>query len=137
MDYFIMTDLVGIIPGKFVIEALDDNEDGAADTDVFTQLQTDAKSRVHAALGPRYSTPFSNPLPDIVVESAKVFAAEQCYTRRGKDAPAALTARVKDLESRLQKIGAGEMPLDPDIDRDQASASAITEDSKLGSKLSV
>ena len=130
--YFSLGDLQGIVPNAFLTEALDDDLDGVVDDDVFAQLQTDASDSVHAALGGRYTTPFSPIVPAIVRESAKVFAANQLYTRRGKEAPATLVKRAEQLREQLVEIGKGAMPLDPNLDRANPSVSVISENSKLG-----
>jgi phage gp36-like protein len=132
MAYFTLQDLKGLVPDPFLTEALDDDSDGTIDEDVFAQLQTDASDSVHSALGGRYSTPFTPIVPAIVREAAKVFAANQIYTRRGKEAPASLVKRADQLRAQLIEIGKGAMPLDPNIDRARPSASAITEPSLLG-----
>lgn len=131
-DYFTIDDLKGIVPGPFLTEALDDDADGDVDDAVFAQLQLDARDSVHAALGGRYTTPFDPIVPAVVRESAKVFAAVQLYTRRGKEPPASLVKRADKLRDQLMEIGKGSLELDPNVDPAHPPASIITARSKLG-----
>lgn len=82
-DYVTMSDISGRLPAAFLIQALDDDNDGAADAGVWTQIAADVKGRIDGILGTKYAVPFENPLPAIVTEAARVFACEALYTRRG------------------------------------------------------
>jgi phage gp36-like protein len=136
--YVTMTDLSGLIPLPFLIEGLDDNNDGAADADVWNQVASDVASVIEQKLGGRFTVPFTNPIPVVVLGAAKTLAAEQIYTRRGRtDANGRLVnpfkAAADDVRAQLDKIGAGELPLDPAKNRQQPSATVITAPSRTAS----
>jgi phage gp36-like protein len=136
--YVTMTDLSGMIPLPFLVEGLDDNADGAADASVWSQVAADVSAVIDGKLGGRYTVPFTNPLPAIVVSAAKTLAAEQIYTRRGRtDADGRLvnpfTKQANDVRAQLDRIAAGADPLDPSKNRQQPSATVITGPSKTAS----
>ncbi len=136
--YVTMTDLSGMIPLPFLIEGLDDNNDGAADAAVWSQVAADVASVIDGKLGGRYSVPFANPLPSVVVNAAKILAAEQIYTRRGRvDANGRIvnpfTKLADDVRTQLDAIAKGDIPLNPAINRQQPSATVITAPSKTAS----
>ena len=134
-----MADISGMIPPKLLIEGLDDNGDGEADPCAIDQVFQQASDAVDALLEGRFTTPFTNPIPMIVVQSAKVFAAELIYQRRGtkpEDNP--FTKQADQLrgpkDGKLVKIARGEEPLFPSIQRAKPSATVIGEPSKTASK---
>jgi phage gp36-like protein len=139
MPYLMMADLTGMIPGQFLIEALDDDGDGAADPAVLSVVLQQASDAVDAILGVRFTTPFQNPIPTIVQNAAKIFAAELCYQRRGKSAednPFTKQAnQLRDPENGiLSKIAKGELPLAPTLERAKASVSIIGDPAKTTSQ---
>lgn len=138
-DYVTMTDITGMIPGQFLAEGLDDDGDGQADAAVWTQVAADVKSAIDGILGARFAVPFENPLPAVVTRAAKVLAAEQIYTRRGRtDASGKLvnpfTKQADDIRAQLAAIAAGDAPLAPSVERQQPSVSVIGSPSKTSSK---
>lgn len=113
-DYFVTGDLSGRIPTKFLIQALDDDKDGAADPAVITAMQADVKADIDARLGKRYNVPFGNPLPAIVRSAAVIIACEMVYARRGvkaEDNPYA--GQAKAVRQQLDRIGGGKESLLP------------------------
>jgi phage gp36-like protein len=139
MPYISMADITGMIPRKFLIEGLDDDGDGEAEAATINQVLEQASGMVDALLEGRYATPFSNPLPKVVCEAAKVFACELIYQRRGTPADqnpwTKQASQYRDpVSGMLTKIAAGTMPLYPTIQRADASAVAITGASKAASK---
>lgn len=135
--YVALTDLQAIIPPAFLTQALDDDSDGVIDA--WTAVQAAAERAVNAALGVRFTVPFTDPIPPIVAEAAFLFAAEACYTRRGVEFdqnPFGKSAST--MRATLRQIAAGEMPLAPTIERQKPSVSVITEPARTaGSGLSV
>jgi len=130
--YVSLTDLQAIIPPAFLTQALDDDSDGVIDA--WTAVQAAAERAVNAALGVRFTVPFTDPIPAIVTEAAFLFAAEACYTRRGVEfdqnpfgKPAAT------MRATLRQIAAGEMPLAPGLERQKPSVSVISEPSRTHS----
>ena len=130
-----MADLTGMIPGPFLIQALDDDSDGAADPAAWNSVAKDASDAVDGVLGGRFPVPFSNPLPAVVIAAAKLFAAEQIYARRGKSAQEnPFTKQATEMRAKLEEIAKGEQALAPTVNRAKPSATAITETSKTASK---
>ena len=127
MSYIAQSDLSGMVPPAFVVEALDDDRDGSADASAWTAVEADAASQIDSRLGGRYTVPFTEPLPALVIEAAKVFCAEALYLRRGQSGDAnPFLSRANDLRKRLQAIGAGEMPLSPTAAKTRPPVSVIT-----------
>ena len=81
------------------------------------------------------SVPFVNPIPNVVLDCARVFAAELLYKRRGtadKENPWA--SQAKTLRDKLAAIVKGDEPLTPEIQRANPSVSVVTEPAKTSSK---
>lgn len=130
MSYITYQDAAALIPGDFLLEALDDDRDGVPEA--WATVQAAAERAVDALLGLRYTTPFPPPAPAIVREAALIFACEACYLRRGvREHP--FTERAKQLSLLLARIASGELPLDPAIQRAAPSVSIITEPSRTHS----
>ena len=99
------TDLKGLMPLKRIVESLDDNGDGAADADAWTEVLKAADERVGDAFGG--SVP--SELTDSVGYARKVFCVEILFTRRGFSGDRnPFSSRAKDQESRLRKLASGE-----------------------------
>ncbi|MEM8954352.1 MAG: phage protein Gp36 family protein [Verrucomicrobiota bacterium] len=130
--YIAQTDIEGRIPPDFLLQALDDNSDGAADTGVWDRVAEDACQAVDARLAQRYETPFSTTDPPTIVKAAaEVFALEILYLRRGVAATEnPWTSQAETWRKKLDAIAMGHEPLTPDLQRAQPSANAITEPSK-------
>lgn len=132
MNYVELEDVRAMIPDTFLTQALDDNSDGVIDAWEIVQLA--ASEGVDGLLSTRYATPFTSP-PKFVKLSARVFAAEICYRRRGTpDAENPYFKQAESLRKLLAQIAAGEIALSADIERQKPSASIITETAKTFSK---
>ena len=92
----------------------------------------DVHSRIDGILGTRYTVPFANPLPAIVIDAAKIFACDAIYARRGKATKETnpWMERAANAYRTLEKIAKGELPLTPDKGRSNPSASVITDTAK-------
>lgn len=131
MAYVTQADLEGLLPPQFLLQALDDDEDGVADTGLWDKIAAQAADAVDALLGQRFDVPFAAPLPPIVSQAARIFAASALYRRRGYTADRnPFAADETRLAEKLSRIGQGKEPLTPDVDRAQDSISVITEDAK-------
>lgn len=131
-DYVTMADINGRIPSVFLVQALDDDEDGSADPEAWSAVLADVHSKIDGILGGRFEVPFGNPLPPIVVDAAKTFACDFIYARRGNSKPDnnPWHDRAKEAYETLKEIAGGQLPLTPEIGRKQPSASAITRPAK-------
>jgi phage gp36-like protein len=126
MRYVEPTDLVGIIPSTHLTEALDDDQDGAADPGVFDAVAETVSRDIDARLGQRYTTPFKYPYPSVVIYAARLLALEALYARRGlKDDKNPYGKQADGQRAKLDAIGAGTQPLQPGQQRAEPSATAI------------
>jgi phage gp36-like protein len=131
MRYVEPTDLIGIIPNTHLIEALDDNQDGAPDAGVFDSIADTVSRDIDARLGQRYATPFRYPYPSVAIYAARILALEALYARRGqKDDKNPYGKQADAQRAKLDAIGKGEQPLQPGTQRSDPSATAIIERSK-------
>lgn len=115
MPYVTRQEIAPLFTAEWLLQALDDNNDGAEDAGVFEQLALTASRRVDGILGLRFPVPFAAPYPPPVVDAARAFVCEALYLRRmGADQrgnPWSMTAR--QAEERLQRIALGELPIFP------------------------
>ncbi|MBU4460298.1 MAG: DUF1320 domain-containing protein, partial [Verrucomicrobia bacterium] len=75
MPYVTKADLEGLIPPQFITEALDDDGDGVEDAGLWDKVAAQAGEAVDALLGQRFEVPFAAPVPPLVSQAAKIFAA--------------------------------------------------------------
>lgn len=135
-EYVIMTDLVARLPQKFITQALDDDQDGASDAEVFAAIQKAVRQDIDARLGQRYDPNDygANP-PALVKKAATVFAIELLYMRRGiSEENNPQTKEANSLRSKLDRIGKGEEPLTPERKPVNLPGGAITKAAKTVSK---
>jgi phage gp36-like protein len=105
MSYIIQSDLKGKIPEAFLVQALDDNGDGQEDIGIWDTIASDIQKAIDGVLGAVYTVPFAVPLPDIVLEAAKVYACEALYRRRGfVDINNPWAKQASDMRARLKEI---------------------------------
>ena len=98
-------ELKGFMPLAQIVEALDDNGDGTADADAWTEVLKAADERVGDAFGGAVP----DELADSVGYARKVFCVEILFTRRGFSGDRnPFSSRAKDQESRLRKLASGE-----------------------------
>jgi len=129
-----MSDVNARIPGPYLVQALDDNGDGVADNDVWLGVKNAVETEINGTLGQRFKTPFINPVPAIVLDSARVLACDMLYKRRGiADKENPWSKQAADFRARLADIVAGKQPLTPDLNRAQPSVSVVSEKSKTTS----
>jgi phage gp36-like protein len=134
MSYVQLSDLKDRIPDRELIAALDDDRDGAVDSDVWAQIQAGVQTEIDGILGQRFTVPFVDPLPAVVKLAAKRFALEAVYARRnlgGEKQPWVVDAN--STRKTLLAIAAGDQPLAPEQKRTNPSVSVITEPSRTHS----
>ena len=131
MPYVQLSDLSGLLPSEFLTQALDDVNAGTIDTALFNQIATDVSAVIDGYLGTRFAVPFvpddNGNYPPFVLNAAKKLCAEQLYKRRGvADEKNPWAAECGQLRAMLKAMSLGQAPLDPDLNRKDPSASAIT-----------
>lgn len=136
MPYITQADILPDLPTGFLVEALDDDNDGIADVDIWDAVATRATEAVDSFLSGRYATPFSAPVPPIAKEAARVFALETLYLRRGYHSDEANPWRrsATALRNKLIKIGNGDAPLTPTAEKPGGSVSIVSEPAKTSSR---
>ena len=118
--YVALSDLQALVPGPFISEALDDGE-SITPSEVWDSVASAVGKEIDGILGGRYAVPFVPPVPAVVTRAAVVLAGETLYLRRGKtDNP--FTEGAKAVRDQLNKIGFGEQPLAPIVQRAQPTA---------------
>jgi phage gp36-like protein len=133
--YTSQNEIEKLIPPQHLNDALDDDRDGSADDDVLDQLIAVAANAVDAYLAGLYTVPFETP-PAVVKEACLVFACEAVYARRlGLNEKNPFTDRADWWRKRLEKIGAGELPLDASQEKPNTPGAVVTEDVDVDSSL--
>jgi phage gp36-like protein len=134
--YVLYADMAARLPLDFLVQALDDNGDGAVDPGLWDQVAAAVAKEIDGILGVRFNVPFVNPIPAPVVTAAEVLAAELLYGRRGfqGEEKNPWAAQAKTQRTTLAKIAAGEVPLGPTNNRAKPSASIVSEPSKSSSR---
>lgn len=122
------------LPAQFVREALDDDLDGFADEAVWTAVSEGAAREVDGFLGMKYTVPFTAPLPAIIVTAALYLVMETLYDRRGLTGEKnPYFERAEAERKKLRAIGNGEMPLTPNIVKQNRTVAAVTERARTSS----
>lgn len=132
--YIELNALKADIPADTLVQALDENGDGAIDGDVWTEIQVKVGEEIDGTLGQRYATPFADPLPAIVKLAARAFAIEAIYAKRSllnEKSPERINA--KNIRAKLSAIADGAEPLMPGKDRARPSGSVIKESARTNS----
>lgn len=132
MPYVSLTDVQANIPPPFLIQALDDNSDGAIDAGLWELIQGQAGRAVDSRLGQRYTVPLADDAPGIALarEAALIFACEACYARRVGPEQNPWMGMGNAMRGKLDRIGKGEEPLTPATPRGRPSGNVITEPSR-------
>lgn len=136
MAYLDLSDLNGQIPTPFLIQALDDNNDGAVDA--WDVVQEAVQEDVDALLEGRFAVPLTlNPMPKVIKRACVAFACELCYRRRGTaDADNPWKGRADSFRKILAAITAGDLKLSVAPHAEDAAvdpaASIITFPSEMG-----
>lgn len=133
MAYIELSDLDGEIPEPFLIQALDDNNDG--EIDAWTKVQEASCDDVDALLEGRFPVPLASPIPRIVKRAAVAFACERCYRRRSTpDDQNPWKGRADAFRKLLAAITAGDLKLQvqPVVQQPDPAGSIVTWESELG-----
>lgn len=125
MAYTTQTDIETTIPAPHLVDALDDDRDGVADASQLDRCITVASNAVDAFLSGIYPVPFDTP-PPAVKEAAFVFTCEMIYGRRRAE-PNPWKERADFWRTRLADIGAGNVPLDANEERDFDPGALVSE----------
>lgn len=131
MPYVEQTDIEALIPAEFLLQALDDDQDGEADPGVWDKLVVAVGDEIDGALGQKYTVPFATPYPSVVKAAAKVLALWSLYQRRGLAGDRnPWESEAKRQRDKLDRIGKGLDPLTPDNLGKKPGGVVITETAK-------
>jgi hypothetical protein len=136
MPYVQQSDLNADVPPDFQTQALDDDNDGVADAGLWDAIAQKVSDAIDAQIGMRYAVPLqpdmvaypnTNGFPAIIVNAARILAAEKLYARRPMPQSGnPWRAQADGVRKQLDQIAAGTRPLDPEEQRQKPSASVIT-----------
>ncbi len=133
MAYTTQAKIEASLPPAFLVDALDDDRDGNADTGLLTAVIAAADGRVDSFLAQAYETPFVT-VPAIVAEASLVFVLAGLYLRRGTaDEANPWAKREEAMEKRLTRIGQKLEPLTVETPKAKPSGKVIGQDSLLHS----
>lgn len=131
MAYITQSDVAACVEPGLIVQALDDDKDGAADEGRWEQVLAAVEGEINGVLAVRYTIPFSGPVPAAVKHATLVLTAEALYLRRGMTGDQnPWTARARDVRERLARIAAGDEQLSAAVSRVGAGGAAIVEPSK-------
>ncbi len=102
------------IPAPHLLDALDDDKDGVADSGLLDRIIAQACQAVDGYLQALYEVPIQSP-PPLVRDIAFIFAVELIYARReigGDDKRNPWTAQANAYRKQLREIASGEVRLD-------------------------
>lgn len=132
MSYITQDQLSAKVPAAALLEALDDDGDGAQDKGAWERLMEDTDRRIHGFLAQSYAVPFAAPVPDVIVDAATVYSAELVYQRRGKYGDQnPWTKRADAMDKRLQGIAESDEELPGATAVSGSGGTVIGEDSKV------
>jgi phage gp36-like protein len=128
MAYTSQSEIEAAIPAPHLVDATDDDRDGAADFGVIETVIQVACTAVDSYLASVYTVPFPDPAPAAVKDAAFVFACELIYQRRPHLAESnPFKAQADAWRTRLKDIGDGKASLDANQPRTFKPGAAITE----------
>ena len=115
MSYATQAQIETTIPPQHLNDALDDDRDGTADSDILDTIIAKAGLAVESFVAAAYTVPFADPAPAAIREAAFIFACELIYDRRQILEKNPFKSRADAWRDRLEKIGAGKLPLDATV----------------------
>jgi phage gp36-like protein len=135
MPYVTRAQVEAKIPPPLLLEALDDDGDGAEDDGQFDAVVAAASTEVDGYLGGLFEVPFTSP-PAKAQAAAFAFVCEMIYQRRNvPEEKNPFTSVAKWWRTHLQRVGNRELPFDAATDATVAPGAVITEDTDLDGSL--
>jgi phage gp36-like protein len=128
MAYIEQSELKGLLPEAFIIEALDDDEDGAADAGAWAEVAAGVQEAIDGPLSMRFPTPFAEPLPKILKRCARYFAVELLYSRRGLSDKNPHAETTKGLHALLRAIARREAELSAGVTPNAGQGGAVLDE---------
>lgn len=136
--YVARAQIEALVPPAFLLEALDDDNDGNEDAGVFDAIVEGAQQEVDFFLGAVMAVPFTGTIPAGASHAAKIFVLEALYARRGYSADTdprnPWASQAKGMRAKLQRISAGEEPLSPTQEQVSPGVVLVSEPSRTQSR---
>jgi phage gp36-like protein len=134
MAYIDLNHLIGELPQEFLRQATDDIQSGEINPDVKAAIEAAVQEDIDGPLAARYSVPFTDPIPALIKRTARIFALEKLYNRRGITGDAnPWTKQADKLRDTLELIAKRELDLQFSVHPAHPSVSVVTEKNKLNS----
>lgn len=113
MPYVVFDDITSLIPAGWLVESLDDDNDGNEES--FEAVRAAAEDAVNGVLSTSYNTPIANAASfPFLKHVTRLEVARICYARRGYDATGfPHKDSYKSAWDQLTRIGKGDLPLGP------------------------
>jgi phage gp36-like protein len=132
MPYVQFSDLPADLPPAFITQALDDDNTGNADMDLWATIAQQVSDAIDAKIGVRYSVPIqpdgNGNYPAVIAHAARTLAAEKLFARRQiADGKNPWAKQADAVRAQLDLIAEGKLPLNPTLQRQDPSASVVTE----------
>lgn len=134
MAYISESDLLAKLPAATLLEAMDDNGDGTADTGVLTSVIASASAEIDGQLSGRHAVPFTGDIPPLVIHACTIFVLEMLYERRGwmdGNNRNPWSSKARELRSQIKDVAMGTRPLSPAKDQATKNTIVILGESKL------
>ena len=129
--YATLQQVAARVPMELIVQALDDNRDGQIDADVEAAWHAAADSQIDGAICQRYTVPVS-PVPPVLATAGLILRCFFLYQRRNvPDESNPFSLEAKEVRAKLNRIGRGDDPLTPDIEKARPVATIVSEPSRL------
>ncbi len=115
--YIQLEDLDSLIPNGWVVQALDDDGDGNADTLLWDKVRAAAEDAVNGVLSTSLAVPVDSPENYPFLKHVTRYEASRvCFARRGYDTSTTAFPHYeiwKEAWKQLKRVGEGELTLGP------------------------
>lgn len=133
MSYTTRAAITAKLPESFLVEALDDDNDGVEDAGLLDQIITDATVEIDGYLEGRYTLPIT-PAPALLRTACLTIVLADLYARRGvADEANPWKKPATALRTRLERIAKGEIPLVARVEKADAAVTVVTEPARTHS----
>ncbi len=126
MAYVTEEQIKSKVPASMLVDALDDDRDGAPDPGLLEATLQAASSAVDALVGARYAVPFAT-APAAAQEAALVFACEMIFDRRQITERNPFRAQAERWRDRLALVGEGLLALQAGLEAEGAPRIGVIE----------
>jgi phage gp36-like protein len=131
MDYIAQSELEAYVQADMLSQGLDDTGGGTPSAALFASILAAVTAEIDGYLEGRYSLPLST-VPALVKSAALILCADALWVRRGADKEGnPFAERAREIRKRLERIQAGELPLQGAAEAAKPGGVAIQEPSRV------